>query len=218
MRVVISGTSTGIGRAIAQKFLENPEYTVYGIDIKDASIEHPKYTHCKCDVSNKGSLPEICDVDILVNNAGAVYDDERAIDVNLKGLINCTEKYALQKNIKSVINIVSSSAHNGAEFPLYAASKGGALTYTKWTALEIAKYGATCNSISPGGVYTNSNKRILDNKELTEEVMNETMLGKWTTESEIADWVVFIAGHNKSVTSQDILIDNGELAKANFVW
>lgn len=218
MRVVITGTSTGIGRAIALKFLQNSEYVVWGLDIKDASIEHPRYKHCKCDVSNKDSLPDIYGVDILVNNAGAVYDDERAIDVNLKGLINCTEKYALQMLIKTVINIVSSSAHNGAEFPLYAASKGGALTYTKWTALEIAKYGATCNSISPGGVYTDSNRRILESKELTAEVMNETMLRKWTTESEIADWVLFLAKCNKSVTAQDILIDNGELAKANFVW
>ena len=86
------------------------------------------------------------------------------------------------------------------------------------TAAEVAKYGATCNSISPGGVKTCSNAHILQNPELYREVLNETMLGKWATPGEIATWVYFVATVNRSMTAQDIIIDNGELAKFNFVW
>ena len=56
-----------------------------------------------------------------------------------------------------MLNVCSTSAHNGAEFPEYCASKGGLLAYTKHLAMRIAQYGATCNSISPGGVITPMN-------------------------------------------------------------
>ena len=110
------------------------------------------------------------------------------------------------------------SAHNGAEFPRYAASKGGLLTYTKWTAQEIAQYGAVCNSVSPGGVFTASNKHIIQNEELYKRVCDETLLGKWAIPEEIAEWVYYMAAVNRSATAQDIVIDNGEMAKFNFVW
>ena len=112
----------------------------------------------------------------------------------------------------------SVSAHNGAEFPEYCASKGGVLAYTKNVALRVAKYGATCNSISAGGVITELNAHILENPALWDQVMAETLLPKWVTVEEMAEWTYFLAVVNQSMTAQDILIDNGEIAKANFVW
>ena len=44
MNVVISGTSNGIGKAIAEKFLNNG-YSVFGYDIDKSIISHPSYTH-----------------------------------------------------------------------------------------------------------------------------------------------------------------------------
>ena len=129
------------------------------------------------------ALPQIKCVDILINNAGTQDDD--AIDVNLKGLIRTTEEYGLQPNIKSICNMASVSAHNGAEFPYYVASKGGVLSYTKWTAKEIAKYGATCNSLSFGGVMTDLNQSVMDDDEAWEEIMcmfNHTFV--WREEEE----------------------------------
>ena len=72
----------------------------------------------------------------------------------------------------------SVSAHKGAEFPEYCASKGGVLAYTKNVALRVAKYGATCNSISAGGVITELNAHILENKSLWDQVMAETLIPK----------------------------------------
>ncbi|MBP5445032.1 MAG: SDR family oxidoreductase [Acholeplasmatales bacterium] len=217
MRVLISGTSKGIGRAIALMFLKH-NHEVIGLDILNTTIDDPNYTHYPCDVRNIGMLPEVKDVEILINNAGVQTNSIDDINTNLVGLINTTNKYAFQKKIKAVINIASASASTGSEFPYYAASKGGVLSFTKNTALALAKYGATCNSISPGGVIGDANKHILDNKELYDKVLNESLLNKWAKEEEIAQFAYFLAIYNKSMTGEDLLIDNGEKLKANFIW
>ena len=214
MNVLITGTSQGIGRAIALKFLSE-NFTVYGIDIKDSTILNDNYKHIKMNICSK-NLPNLEKIDYLVNNAGT--QNENDIEVNLIGTMNITEKYGIQPNIKSIVNICSASAHSGAEFPEYTASKGGVLAYTKNVALRIAKYGATCNSISPGGVLTDMNKHIIESESLYKAVLDETILHKWATCEEIAEWTYFILVKNKSMTAQDILIDNGEMAKSNFIW
>lgn len=217
MKVLITGASNGIGKAIALKFLEFG-HIVYGIDISKSTISNKKYIHYICDVKNKDALPKIRDIEILINNAGIQDNNENAIDVNLKGLINTTFLYGYQKNIKSIVNIASASATTGSEFPYYAASKGGVLSFTKNTAMEIAKYGATCNSVSPGGVKTTSNNHILNDEKLYKDVLNETVLNKWATVEEIADLVYYLSIINKSITGQDIIIDNGESIKRTFIW
>ena len=88
----------------------------------------------------------------------------------------------------------------------------------KNVALRIAKYGATANSISPGGVITPLNKHILDSEDLYEKVLNETLLNKWATAEEIAEFVYFVSVVNKSMTGEDFFIDNGEKLKSNFIW
>ena len=215
MKVVITGTTQGIGRAIAMKFLQNG-HEVIGIDMQPSSITNTKYTHFVCDVFC-GDLPNIADVEILVNNAGE-QDTGRDIDVNLKGAIKVTEKYAIQPKIKSVVFIASASARSGAEFPEYAASKGGLVAYMKNVALRVAQYGATSNSLSPGGVITALNDRVMNDTELWAQIMDETPLKKWATVEEIAEWTYFVAVINKSMTAEDILIDNGEYMNAKFIW
>ena len=218
MNVLITGSSRGIGRATALKFLEEG-HKVFGIDIvppMSPLSNRNNYTHCICDIS-KGNLPDREDINILINNAG-VQDDETAIDVNLKGLITVTEKYGLQKSIKSILMNASVSAHNGSEFPRYAASKGGVLAYTKYVAREVAKYGATCNSLSFGGVTTSLNNPIINDEKLYKAVLDETLLKKWATPEECAEWIYFMTVINKSMTAQDVLIDNGEVMNQKFIW
>ena len=215
MKVLITGTSNGIGKAIAQKFL-NCGHEVKGIDVAPSSIVNSLYTHVQADILT-GELPEIDGVEILINNAG-VQDSGKDIDINLKGTIRITEKYAFQKHIKSVLFIASASGRTGSEFPEYCASKGGMIAYMKNAALRIAKYGATSNSLSPGGVRTALNEHVMNDKTLWKKIMDETLLPKWAEPEEIAEWAYFVTIVNKSMTAQDILIDNGEDAKANFIW
>ena len=55
-------------------------------------------------------------------------------------------------------------------------------------------------------------------KELYKQVLDETLLNKWSTPEEIAEFTYFIAVINKSMTGEDLFIDNGEKLKSNFIW
>ncbi len=215
MKVLITGTSQGIGRAIAERFL-GEQHTVIGIDKQSATIVDNNYTHFQCDIRDYDNLPDINDVDILINNAGTQNKDD--IDVNLKALIHITEKYGIGPQIHSILNIGSASAHTGAEFPQYCASKGGVVAYTKNVAMRVAEYGATCNSLDPGGVITPLNECVMSDPKLWEQIMDETPLKKWATAWEIAEWAYFLTTVNTFCTGQSIVVDGGESINYNFVW
>ncbi len=213
MKVLVTGTSQGIGLAIAELFLSRG-HDVVGIDRCVSSIVDARYLHIVCDV--RGELPEVSGVEVLVNNAGT--QNEADIDINLKALIKVTEKYGVRPGIKSVLNIGSASGHTGSEFPEYCASKGGIIAYTKNVALRVAQYGATCNSLDPGGVLTPLNDCVVNDPVLWGEIMEQTPLKRWATPQEIADWAYFLTVENRFCTGQSIVVDGGESINYRFVW
>lgn len=215
MKVLITGTSQGIGKAIAEHFLADG-HDVIGIDRQAASIINDAYSHIRCDIRDHENIPQIEDVEILINNAGTQNDDD--IDINLKSLVKVTEKYGIQPKIRSILNIGSASGHTGAEFPEYCASKGGVIAYTKNVALRVARYGATCNSLDPGGVLTPLNDCIVNDKTLWDKVMEQTPLKKWASVEEIAQWAYFMTMVNTFCTGQSIVVDGGESINFHFVW
>lgn len=215
MNVLITGTSQGIGKAVAEVFLKE-NHAVFGIDREEGSIEHNNYTHYVCDVRDYDKLPELEGVNILINNAGT--QNEEDIDINLKALIHITEKYGVQNNIKSILNIGSASGHTGSEFPEYCASKGGVMSYTKNVAIRIAEFGATCNSLDPGGVLTPLNDCVVQDEKLWSQIMDETPLKRWATPEEIAQWAYFLTVTNTFCTGQNILVDGGESINYKFIW
>lgn len=215
MKVLITGTSQGIGKAIAEHFLADG-HDVIGIDRQAASIINDAYSHIRCDIRDHENLPQIEDVEILINNAGTQNDDD--IDINLKSLVKVTEKYGIQPKIRSILNIGSASGHTGAEFPEYCASKGGVIAYTKNVALRVARYGATCNSLDPGGVLTPLNDCIVNDNTLWDKVMEQTPLKKWASVEEIAQWAYFMTMVNTFCTGQSIVVDGGESINFHFVW
>ena len=215
MKIVITGASSGIGLATVKRFLHD-DHEVHGIDIQDNPLPYcDNYIHHKVDITKE--LPDIPNVNVLINNAG-VQNTGRDIEVNLIGLIAVTRQYGIQPEIRSILNLASVSAHTGAEFPEYTASKGGVLAYTKNVAKQIAAYKATCNSISFGGVYTSLNDPVIEDEAKWQAIMNETPLRRWTTVDEAATWIHFLTVINHSATAQDFIVDNGEFYNHTFVW
>ena len=215
MNVLITGSSQGIGKAIAEIFLSKGHYVI-GLDRQDSSISNESYIHHLCDIRDYNTLPEIDNIEILINNAGTQNEDD--IDINLKSLIKLTEKYGVRKGIRSILNIGSASGHTGSEFPEYCASKGGVIAYTKNVALRVAQFGATCNSLDPGGVLTPLNDCVVNDPQLWKEIMDQTPLKRWATVEEIAQWAYFLTIVNTFCTGQSIVVDGGESINSHFVW
>ena len=214
MKIVLSGASGGIGTAIANKFLKEG-HDVFGVDILPSPISHPHYQHLVADVT-KDPLPDV-EPDIVIVSHGTL-DEQDAIRVNLEGGIRFQQNYHPCTSLKSILFIASAAARNGSEFPLYCASKAGLVAYMKNAALRLGSRGILVNAISPGAVITSLNEHILRDKKLFDAVANESILGKWAEPEEIAEWAYFMTVINKSVTGEDLLIDNGEMLKSNFIW
>ena len=215
MNVVVTGASGGIGSAIARRFLDGG-HSVAGIDRQAATAGHARYTHFQADIRDEAALPALENVDILINCAGTQNEDD--IDTNLKALIRVTEKYGVRKGIRSILHIGSASGHTGSEFPEYSASKGGVVAYTKNVALRVAGWGATCNSLDPGGVLTPLNRPVIEDEALWAQIMEETPLKRWATPEEIADWAYFLTVENRFCTGQSIVVDGGESILRRFIW
>ncbi len=215
-KVLITGTSSGIGRDTAILFCEKG-YEVIGFDIQESAIAYENYTHYIVDVGKKEQLPDIDGVEYLINNAGTIEED-KSIETNLMGYINVAEKYGFNDSIKSIVNVGSISGLVGLDTPIYAASQGGRISYTKNLAIRIAeKYKIPVNCVAFGAVLSGLEPKLYAHKELVDAVANENLLNKWIQPDEAAEWVYFVSVKNKSMTGQVILIDNGEQAKYNFI-
>lgn len=215
MKILITGTAKGIGRATAEYFLEKG-HEVAGLDVLESAIDHRNYSHYIADVSREETFPKLEGMEVIVNNAGVQNCND--IEINLKGTIKVSEFY-IGKSTKTVVNVASTSAHTGAEFGEYAASKGGILAYTKNLASRLAPQGATANSVSPGGVCTEMNAPVMEDKKLWNQIMDLTPMKKWAEPEEIARWIYFLAVENKSATGIDVIVDNGEnTCGAKFIW
>ena len=218
MKVLITGSSRGIGRAAALRFL-GEGHTVIGIDILPGSIEHPAYTHYQADVREREALPDIAGVEILFVNAGRQNSGDD-IGHDLVGAMHVTEKYiADNAALRSILFNASASSINGQEFPEYAAAKAGLVGYMKNTAIRLAPRQITVNAISLGGVTTASNAPVMEDPALWARIMDVTPMKKWMTEDEVCDWVLFLTITNRSMSGQNLLIDNGENdLNDRFVW
>ena len=203
MKVLITGTSCGVGRAAAFKFLDEG-YEVVGLDVKEPTLFHSKYTHYICDVSVAESLPDVTGVNYIVNNAGIVTPQKFAIDVNLIGYINIIEKYGYDPVLKSIVNIGSTASIKGYDNIRYCASQGGRDALTKWCATNFGSDDrhVICNSLNLDGIVaadpengiqgTSLEPELYAQPELMETIKNLSVLKKLATVEEIAEWIYFL--------------------------
>lgn len=233
--VFITGSSRGIGEAIAKAFHQNG-YNVainYNHSEKEAIALSDSLSGSlllKGDVSKEEDVKEMIEktvshfgsIDVLVNNAGisvvnlltdtTLEEWEKLFSVNVTGTFLAT-KYAAKEMIKNhsgkIINISSIWGVSGASMEsCYSASKGAVIAFTKALAKELGPSGITVNCVAPGFIDTDMNRDIL---EVDKQAFCEgTPLGRIGTPEEVAKTVLFLASDNASfITGQIIGVDGG---------
>ena len=238
--ILITGTSRGIGRKVAETFLSN-ESIVIGISRKNNKqkiIKNKNYAHFFCDLNNDKEIyntislinKSYAKIDVLINNAGVTKENTNSITKNVESFnktikINLTAAYIfsmmfvdkIKKNKKSgsIINIASIGGELGfPNNPSYIASKSALIGLTRSFARDYGKSKINCNAILPGYFKTDMNKKSLNNKKKRVQREDLTMLGRWGEIEELVGTVLFLASDSaKYITGQKIIVDGGIVAK-----
>jgi NAD(P)-dependent dehydrogenase (short-subunit alcohol dehydrogenase family) len=189
-RVLISGGSSGIGQATAQRFLEEGARVFLcglGPDEVDAAVtelgEFGTAAGIAADVSREADVTRLVDsacevlggIDVLINNAGIAWREpflaitaphwDRVIAVNLRGMFLVAQAAARvlvdQGGGGVIVNMSSTNGLGGeADYAHYNASKAGTLLLTKTMAVELGQHGIRVNALCPGYIETPLNAAI----------------------------------------------------------
>jgi NAD(P)-dependent dehydrogenase (short-subunit alcohol dehydrogenase family) len=235
-RAIITGSTRGIGRAIAEAFVAaGARVVISSEDAADtaraaADLGQPGIA---CDVADDaalarlvdGALAELGGIDILVCNAGLtgapgpfatidMADYARVMAINLRSqvvLANlCLPQIARAKN-GSVILISSLSALRGnGQINAYALAKAGVSQLARNLAVEWGPQGVRANAIAPGFIATDLSKPLLENEAFMARRMAMTPLRRPGTVQEVAGAALFLASAAGGfVTGQTLVVDGG---------
>ena len=227
---LVTGAAAGIGRAVAEKFLQEG-YRVYGMSRRPVcQLQHPNFTYLSGDISSdedRRRFAEAADrVDVLVNVAGIAPRERRdllemsqqsfdeALSVNLKGTFFLTQlvanKMVAAGQGGAICNISSISAYTSSpNRGEYCISKAGLSMVTTLFADRLAAHGITVNEIRPGIIATDMTGKV---KEKYDALIESGLLpiSRWGQPEDVAAaaWML-CSGQLPYVTGQAIDVDGG---------
>lgn len=228
--VVVVGGTSGIGAAIAERFVANGDtVAVGGLRADDAPrVLRERAAVTEVDVTGGDALETYLGgfsrIDALVNavgiiRRGAEFDPvvfAQVLEVNLTSVMrSCVAAHpALVASGGCVVNIASMlSFFGGPLVPGYSASKGGISQLTRSLAVAWAPEGVRVNAIAPGWISTDLTAGIRENDAAQARILDRTPMGRWGLPSEVAGAVDFLCGPDAGfVTGAVVPVDGGYLA------
>ena len=234
--VVITGAARGIGRAIAERFLQNGDTVVVCDMLYDVAMEwggqRDDVLVVKCDITDKQSveaakaqvIERFGRIDVLVNNAGVVpkpsllenitEDDwKRTFNVNVNGTFFCTQVFGAEMLDRggAIVNISSTSGlEPGKNTSAYSATKAAVIMLAKQTAVQWGERNVRCNTVSPGLLYTEINKAFYERPGVYESRVGAIPLGRLGKVEDIANAVFFLASPEASyINGANLVVDGG---------
>ncbi|WP_307334736.1 3-oxoacyl-[acyl-carrier-protein] reductase [Caldalkalibacillus uzonensis] len=236
---LVTGGARGIGRAIVLALAKaGADVAINYAGSEQAAsqlvqeVEHlgQKAIAVKANVAEQAAVNDMVKqvietfgrLDILVNNAGITRDNllmrmkeeewDAVINVNLKGVFNCTKAVTRQMmkqksgriiNISSVVGVMGNAGQAN-----YVAAKAGVIGLTKTTARELAARGITVNAVAPGFIQTDMTDVL--GEEIKEQLLTQIPLGRLGDPDDIARVVKFLASDDAAyITGQTIHVDGG---------
>lgn len=236
---VVTGGSSGIGRAIARRFArEGAKILIMArkeADLKATADGYPSISYLAGDLTDEETVKAIAEriesayggrLDILVNNAGwcpvmsikdvTMADYTRAFDLDVKAVVDLTTHLLpyILKSKGTIINITSIGAtHAAPDISMYIGAKAAISSFTRGWALDLAKEGVRVNAVAPGAVETN----IWNVPGLTPEqsaaheksITDGIPMGRMAQPDEIANVVAFLASDQASYVSGAVFAVDG---------
>ena len=238
-RVIVTGASRGIGRAIAIACAESG--AVVGINFhrceddarEVAGLIGEQAMLLRFDVRDATAVSAAVEaferrvggLDALVNNAGIIRpsllasmsdeDVDEVVGTNLLGTIFCT-RAALRPMIRQRCGVLLNVSSVAAERPVrgqsvYAATKGAIEAFTRAVAVEYGRRGIRSHCIQPGPVDTDM---MTATKALAgDEILQRVPLQRFVTAEEVAGLAVFLLSDSgRAITGGTYTIDGGFVA------
>ena len=237
--VVVTGGSSGIGKATALSFAQKGAKVVVVDWIENDETMSllkktgEKFLFIKCDVSKESDVKVMVEktietfgrLDYAFNNAGiegksAPTQDcteenwDKVIGINLKGIWLCM-KYEIPEILKqgkgAIVNCASVAGLVGfAGLPAYVASKHAVVGLTKTAALENAKLGIRINAVCPGVIATPMIDRLIQNdKEAEKQFVGLEPVGRFGQPQEIANAVIWLCSDQASFVTGHAMAVDG---------
>jgi gluconate 5-dehydrogenase len=233
---LITGSSRGIGRAIAEGYLAAGARVLINGRDKDAVAAAVKALGSNAiaapfDVTDKAAVEAAVDkiekdigpIDILVNNAGMTKrmpftefpeaDWRQIMATNLDSVFFVTQSVArrmISRSRGKIVNICSVMSELGRPtIAPYTASKGAVKMLTKAMCAEFAKHGITANGISPGYFGTELNQALMADEKFSAWVCARTPAGRWGKVEELQGAAIFLASDASSFVNGHILFVDG---------
>jgi len=233
-KILITGATGGIGKAIVKKFL-SLEGTVLATGTNTEKLdslkkEFPTINILKFDISEHSKIEEFIEnvasqlvgLDVLINNAGITKDNlslrmkdeewKKVIDINLSSTFYLC-KHAIKKMLKNkygrIVNITSIVGHTGnLGQSNYSASKAGIVAMSKSLATEYAKKNITINCVSPGFIQSNMTDNIVES--IKAVLTSRIPMSKLGTGEDVSNSVAFLSSDAASyITGETIHVNGG---------
>ncbi len=236
---MITGGARGIGKETALLFArEGASVVICDVDVQagQAALGEIKASGAdalfyKVDVTSRSEVAAMVDgavqkfgrIDILINNAGITQDGfltklteeqwDKVIDINLKGVFNCSQAVAqvmLNQGRGKIINASSVvGVYGNIGQTNYAATKAGVIGMTRSWAKELGKKGITVNAVAPGFIVTDMTSKVPE--KVLDLMKEKTPLGRLGQPKDIANAYLFLASDEADYVNGAVLSVDGGL-------
>jgi 3-oxoacyl-[acyl-carrier protein] reductase len=225
-KTLISGTTRGIGHALALHYLEQGD-RVLGCGRAAATIEHRNYAHVQCDLSKAEDVQGLFrqartvlgHLDVLINNAGAARmlplaltpDDtvRRIVDLNFMAtyrMIHAAIRLMRKSECARIVNLTTVAVPLRLEGEsIYAATKAAVEMLTRCVAKEVGASGITCNAVGPTPIRTDLVRNV-PSKQL-DALIQQQSIRKWAEPGDVANVIdFFLRPESHMITGQVVYL------------